>query len=285
MQHKRPLRIERPRDDRHRAGRVGLIALVGFGVGLVWPRLAGFRLVPEAPLEKGEEKASEVSAPASAAAGGVSAKEPVVEQTAPHPKELFSVSPGEVATCRSSASGRLKHCDPVDFDGIARGRIATLSACEAAKHAQGVLSLGFGLDFDQNRVTSVVSGKSTTLSRETTEQLLTCLRKNLGEIALEGILHQHSQYAIFYKVEFSSLADPVEQASPPPSEITLASGKAVVAWDVALVRSSPTRKGEVVARVLQGTRVTVTGRHGDWYRAKYDGKGSEGWIFRTAIGM
>jgi hypothetical protein len=41
----------------------------------------------------------------------------------------------------------------------------------------------------------------------------------------------------------------------------------------------------VVARVLSGTRVSVTGRQGDWYRVKYDGKGAEGWVFRTAIGM
>jgi SH3-like domain-containing protein len=37
--------------------------------------------------------------------------------------------------------------------------------------------------------------------------------------------------------------------------------------------------------VLSGTRVSVSGRNGDWYRIKYDAKGGEGWVFRTAIGM
>ena len=32
-------------------GRVGLIAVFGFALGLIWPRLAGISLVPEAPLE------------------------------------------------------------------------------------------------------------------------------------------------------------------------------------------------------------------------------------------
>ena len=58
-----------------------------------------------------------------------------------------------------------------------------------------------------------------------------------------------------------------------------------MAWDVALVRSQPAKDGEVVARVLSGTRVSVSGRNGDWYRIKYDAKGGEGWVFRTAIGM
>jgi uncharacterized protein YgiM (DUF1202 family) len=58
-----------------------------------------------------------------------------------------------------------------------------------------------------------------------------------------------------------------------------------VSWDVALVRGGPSREDEVVARVLRGTRVSVTGRQGDWYRVKYDGKGNEGWVFRTAVGM
>jgi SH3-like domain-containing protein len=63
-----------------------------------------------------------------------------------------------------------------------------------------------------------------------------------------------------------------------------ASGRATVGWQVALIRNEP-RKGEVVARILSGTNVVVTGRNGDWYRVKYDGKGNEGWVYRSAIGL
>jgi SH3-like domain-containing protein len=51
------------------------------------------------------------------------------------------------------------------------------------------------------------------------------------------------------------------------------------------VRSDPKRDGEVRARVLSGTRVVVTGKNGDWFRIKYDAKGNQGWVYRTAIGM
>lgn len=224
-------------------------------------------------------------APSVAPTGTTTALPPLAEPASAPSKELFSVGPGEVATCRSSKAKKLKRCDPIDFDGVARGRIATLTACDAAKRAQGVLSLGFELDFEKNRVSSVVSGKSTTIPAEDADALLACLRQNLGEVSLDGIRHEHARYAVFYKVEFFSTVDAAGPGEPAASEVTPASGKAVVAWDVALLRVTPTRGSEVVARVLQGTRIVVTGRHGDWYRVKYDGKGSEGWIFRTAIGM
>jgi len=58
-----------------------------------------------------------------------------------------------------------------------------------------------------------------------------------------------------------------------------------VSWETALVHATPEKDGKVVARVLSGTRVAVTGRSGDWYRIKYDARGREGWVFRTAVGM
>jgi len=288
VQQRKPLRVELAREDGVRLGRVGLIAVAGFGVGLIWPHLAGVRLVPAVPSEKGEAASAELSgAPASvsakAASAAAGADMPPSQPLPPSPRDSFSVAPGEVTSCRSSTK-KLDRCDPIDFDAVARGRIATLSACEASKRAQGVLSLGFELDFSKDRVTSVFSGKSTTLPEEDSESLLECLRGNLGEISLAGMRHEHERYTIFYKVEFTSGVERPSPGEPDAREVTPVSGKATVAWDVALVRAAPTREGEVVARVLQGTRVSVTGRHGDWYRVNYDAKG-EGWVFRTAIGM
>jgi SH3-like domain-containing protein len=57
-----------------------------------------------------------------------------------------------------------------------------------------------------------------------------------------------------------------------------------VGWEVAIVRDKP-KEGEIVARILRGTRVIVTGRQDDWYRIKYDAKGTEGWVFGAAIGL
>jgi len=96
---------------------------------------------------------------------------------------------------------------------------------------------------------------------------------------------------VFYRVELKGAKAPLGSASggvegeAAPAEVTPASGTATVTWNTALVRLTPDREGKTIARVLQGTRVGVTGRSGDWYRVKYDAKGSQGWVFRTAIGM
>lgn len=272
-----------------RLGRVGAIAIVGFGIGILWPHLAGVRLVPSVPGEKTEavSNAQLSGAPADPGAGPTPstpvAPQPLeVEPTAA--KQPFTIGSGAVASCRGLGNKPVEVCDPIDFDAVARGRIATLAACEAAERARGLFSLGFDLDFQQNRVTRVHTGKSTTLPKEDAQALEACLEQNLGEVALTGIAHEHAKYTVYYPVEFAGTGESKKPTTEPEEPVVPASGKATVAWDVALVRSRPARDGEVIARVLQGTRVSVTGRKGDWYRVKYDAK-SEGWVFGTAIGM
>jgi SH3-like domain-containing protein len=51
-----------------------------------------------------------------------------------------------------------------------------------------------------------------------------------------------------------------------------------------MIRKTP-KTGAIVARVLGGTRLAVTGRQGDWYRVKYDSEGHEGFVFKAAIGL
>jgi SH3-like domain-containing protein len=46
--------------------------------------------------------------------------------------------------------------------------------------------------------------------------------------------------------------------------------------------ASPTAR--IVARLSYGTRVSVTGRMGDWYQIEHLGK-SVGWVHRQVIGM
>lgn len=274
-----------------RLGRVGIIAVVGFAIGVLWPHVFGVRLVPSVPSEKGntpELSGAPVATGTSGASARVEVDLPAAAPAAPAPaREPFLVSPGEVTSCRDEAGKKLERCDSVDFDGIARGRIATLAVCDVAQRAQGVLSVGFDLDFAADRVAGLLKGKSTSLSEEQTEALFSCLRQNLGEVSLAGIRHRHPRYAVFYRVEFTA-GKSDKEAPGELHDVTPASGTATVAWDVALVRSAPARDAEVVARILQGTRVAVSARRGDWYRVKYDArrdKGGEGWIFRTAIGL
>src|SRR6476646_10031602 len=64
-----PLAVEVPAPDRDSPGwvKVGVIAAVGFVIGVAWPRVMGVKLGPSAP---GEAAAAAASAAASAKAAG-----------------------------------------------------------------------------------------------------------------------------------------------------------------------------------------------------------------------
>jgi uncharacterized protein YgiM (DUF1202 family) len=155
-----------------------------------------------------------------------------------------------------------------------------------------VLSLGFELDFEADKIKSIHAGKSTSLEQERADRLLDCAKKQFASVSLAGIAHEQAAYTLFYRIELlgqsgsgKSNADAAPGGGSGGDQGTPASGRATVSWDVALVRSAPARDGEVRARVLSGTRVIVTGKSGDWFRIKYDAKGNQGWVYRTAIGM
>jgi hypothetical protein len=291
---RQPLKVEIPQDDSPRLGRVGLIAVAGFAIGAVWPMAANFKLVPSAPTPAGPAPGLG-GEPVPASARSVVPPPPAPPQPAAPTEVPAAAGPviGDlsVVSCRDQRGRRVEQCDKVDFDRVARTRLGTLAACDGAAELSGVLSLGFEVDFEKNRLVRVASGKSTTLEASDAEAIVECAKKAFADVNLEGLEHEQSAYNLFYRLEFtaapSSGAEGDEGAAAPAADVpvTPASGRATVSWEVALVRSGPSRDGKVVARILSGTRVVVTGRSGDWYQIKYDTKGTPGWVFRTAIGM
>jgi hypothetical protein len=289
------LKVEVPKqkDEPLKLGRVGIIALVGFGVGVAWPHLAGVRLVPTLPSESSSSgpdlSGAPEERPQASAMASVVPPPPAPEKAPRAPEEQPPVVGEAQITSCSDGGGRVKNCDDVDFDRVARGSIEALDGCEAARGVSGVLSLGFELDFKTERVTRVTSGKTTSLTAKEQSAVLDCYRQAFTKVSLAGIPHEHQRYTVFYRVELKGtkapIVEPLYEGERAPAEVTPASGTATVTWNTALVRETPDREGKTIARVLQGTRVGVTGRSGDWYRVKYDAKGSQGWVFRTAIGM
>jgi hypothetical protein len=276
--------VPAPESDNLRLGRVGIIALIGFLLGVLWPRLAGVRLVPAVP----EDERAAATAPAAAKAASASSAPPASK--ASHEREEADGPPSDVVdrlalgkstvtSCRDAAGRRRDECDAIDLDPLIKPKLLALAQCPTAKTASGMLSLGFEVDFEKNLVSDIQKGKSTTMAEGPAERLVECAIKLLSGISIEGIAHQHVRYTLFYPID---LAPP--RTADGEGEATPASGRATVSWQVALIRSEP-KDGDVVARVLQGTRVLVTGRKGDWYRVKYDAKGNEGWVFRSAIGL
>jgi hypothetical protein len=276
---------------------VGIIALVGFAIGIAWPRLAGVKLVPSVPVPAAAEASARelTGAPVENKPPGPEAAPPAAPAppaaTTDKPAERLLVSDVQIASCRNEHGKRAQSCDRVDFDRVARDHLRELAACPGTEDAAGVLSLGFDLDFEGDKIKSIQSGKSTSLEQDNVDRLLACARERFANVSLAGIPHEQSAYSLYYRLELLAPAGPAKAPDAAPAASagsdasTPVSGRATVSWDVALVRANPARDGEVKARVLSGTRVIVTGKNGDWFRIKYDAKGNQGWVYRTAIGM
>jgi hypothetical protein len=236
-------------DESVRFGRVGVIAVVGFTIGMLWPHLAGVRLVPSVPTPGGSADLS--GAPASEGSTLAPAAEPVAPAAEQQPEApRLTVGELQIATCRSKSGKRQETCDPVDFDRVARSHLESLGRCEGSDELDGVLSLGFELDFTSERIKAISSGKSTSLEQKQVDLLLKCAKKEFENVSLTSIPHEHAHYLLFYRLEFSKRAEPAEAVAAEPGsepagegEVTEASGRATVAWDVALIRSAPSLSG------------------------------------------
>jgi len=285
-------------DDRLRLGKVGLLAALGLVTGLLWPRLFGVHLVPPPPTDGPSSSASAAASVTAAAPIAPEQPSTTPETTARTSKDAPpTVKPpkvilAQVVSCRNKDGERETHCDTPELDAIMQSPLQSLVACDAADGIRGLLSLGFDVDFEASKLDHFTVGKSTTLAPATAKQLLQCGEKDLSRVSLQGVPHTKSSYRVFYKVDFNeqlagpaaAVNEPAGQDPPASAEVISASGRVTVTWEAALVRAMP-KDGEVLARVLGGTRLTVTGRQGEWYRVKYDAKGSEGWVFKSAVGL
>jgi Bacterial SH3 domain len=253
-------------------GKVGWIAALGFAIGVAWPRLLGVSLVPEAPVRETLPKEEESREVAPSEPG---------EQKKLTPADLLEISEPLVTSCRDAEDKTLSTCNDVNFDDLFHAPLLSLTTCPGATGVFGTLSLGFEVSFREQKVQKIDSGKSTNLPLAIKDQLLGCAREQLGAVQLGKTRASAATYTVFYKLLFKS----AEVAASEAETTVQASGIATVEWRTALVRDEPNGEAKVVARVLAGARLTVTGRRGDWYRVKYDAKGREGWTHGAALGL
>lgn len=254
--------------------RVGIIALLGFGVGVVWPRLAGVSLVPEPPVEH-----SAPSAPSDIQTGAPTPTEAPPRTIAP--KERLAIGPAKITSCRDQAGQKVDRCGTLEIDALLQPTLLSLTECPAASGAFGTLSLGLELDLGKGKISGVQSGKSTSLPASVTKEILRCAEEGLALVSPARVKGSHASYTIYYVLEFKT----PEEVVSGESDVTPASGKGTVRWQTALIRKEPARDGEVLARLLTGSEVIVTGRRGEWYRVKYDAQGREGWVHGAALGL
>ena len=273
---------------------MGVIAGVGFAIGIAWPWLAGVRLVPSPPTDEladlvpaasasASAGAPEATAPAESTSGVAGFAAPPAAPTRTR-EETVKVSDMKVTVCRDGEGKKLKDCDRPQLDAPLRPHLLALAACEVAVGAAQTLSIGFELDLEKKSITDVFAGKSTTFTKDKAHALVDCARKEVASVSLDGIEHEHSRYTAFYFIEFIPPGTVVEAPGAPAEETAEASGLATIGWDVAVVRDEP-EDGKILTRLRYGTRVVVTARRGKWYEVKYDAKGTKGWVHRNALGL
>ncbi len=298
-----PLTVEVPASgaDRPAWKKVGVIAAIGFLVGVAWPRLAGVRLGPSVP--------ESVSAVASAAppesgsaavpgaspnvAPGLSGGAPTPPQgvpavvAVPAPAVALTVGHGVVFGCKTAGGDSLKggECGTLPgLDGIVMPRLRKIAECPEAANNTGKMHVVVHVDFARGGV-GVDLGRGNTVGSP--EALLACAKTAMQGAVMSGVAHENPRYSIAYSV---TLADASGAATQPAS----ASGKgggdasgegaAQVVWEVAIVRDAP-KTGKVIARLQRGTALHVGPAKEGWFPVKYgDGFASDGWVYRGAIG-
>ena len=282
----------------------------------------GIRLGPSAPTEAtaattaSATRAAELPATVASSQVAPAATPPPAP---PAPAEVLPsvvVGRGVVISCRTEDGDQLKGASACGslgaFDSIARPKLAKLSSCPAARAANGKLSAVFSLDFKVNRV-GVEVGKSSTVPG--TDGFTSCLHSLFQGVSLGPVAHDQAKYAVVYSATFASSSAPASPSSapaanpsPPPSvtpssvplptqlpartppsaaaSLAAASddGAAQVVWEVALVRDSP-RTGQVVARLQRGTKLRVGSGEDGWFKVQFGPSfGTEGYVYRGAIG-
>lgn len=299
------LRIEVPpaEADRPVWARVGVIAAVGFIVGIAWPKIAGVRLGPSAPGESASSPVAAVTAPlnsapveAPAASAPPVASVAVAPSGAGHPAATtgdtamptVSFARGSILSCRTADGETKKGKDcgagPA-IDAIVGARLKRLASCPAAKGATGKLSAVIAFDFAADNVVVNV-GKSSTVDNPDT--IAQCLSSSLKSASLGQAAHEHSRYVIAYTATFTNDGTGKPGATPAaandPAPTASAGEEAQVSWEVGLVRDAP-KTGAIVARLPRGSKVKLGGGKDGWYEISYGAAfDQKGWLYRGALG-
>jgi Bacterial SH3 domain len=310
----RPLTVDipGPGSDRPAWSRVGIIGVAGFVLGMAWPKLAGVKIGPAVPADlraqvdpgappPGSATAATRARPSGSASTGASAAASAsasadADPDVPPPnQEMVVIGPGRIVKCSDKKDKKIEDCEKLLFDPIAVKRLRELSRCPSALGLTGKLTVGFEVDFKKKEVGVKKSKRDkTSLPSSTVSGILQCAAKEFGNVSLEEVPHKHRSYTLEYVLSFYGpgkhpdappSADPGGDGEPSAGSTTSeadASGSAVVAWDTALLRKEP-KDGEVVARLVRGTKVKILGKQSDWYKIESGSK--TGWVYRGTIGL
>jgi len=293
------VRVPAPGEDHPRWRRVGVITAIGFVIGVLWPRLAGIRMGPSVP-EAASPVASvapppapvEPAAPSPAAQSPASAGVPAAV-VAPAPSASaaaavnLAVGHGVVFACKTSDGDSAKgaECGTLPgLDGLVMPRLRKLAECPEAVGANGKVHFVVHLDFARGGI-GIDLGRGHGVSSP--DALLACAKTDITGMSIVGVPHDNPRYSVAYSVSFSggsATAGAPPSAAPSTRAGEAAEGSAQVIWEVAIVRDAP-KTGKVIARLQRGADLHLGAPKDGWYPVKFgDGFGSDGWVYRGAIG-
>lgn len=222
-----PLAVEVPSPERDKPAwvKVGVIAAVGFIVGIAWPRLVGVRLGPSAPGESASAAASASgaqaagrapdappgSAAAKASATGVpmasataaSATTPVANAGAALPPKIV-VTKGNVITCKTADGEKKtgKECGPVaGLDLLVRDKMKGISTCGGVEGQTGKFAIVANADFKSGRFWYEVNKGATV---QNIDAISSCLKNAFHGQAVTNVPHEHPRYTVSYSAVLSA---------------------------------------------------------------------------------
>ncbi len=300
----RPLTVEipAPAADQPVWSRVGIIGVVGFVVGMAWPRVAGVKIGPAVPADlRAQVEGSASSSPrapasiASSAGSASAGAAPSADPDAPPAanQEMVVIGPGKITRCSDKKDDKIEDCEKLLIDPIVVKRLRALAKCPSALGLNGKVTIGFEVDFAKQEVGVKRRKKGTSLPSSTVAGIVSCAAHDFGNVSLAEVPHKHRRYTLEYALSFYGPGKHPE-AAPTPNAVDAepaagattsadeATGTAIVAWDTALLRKEP-KDGNVVARLVRGTKVKIAGKQGDWYKIESGSK--VGWVYRGTIGL
>ena len=288
--------IPRPEADRPSWVRIGIIAVIGFAVGVAWPRIAGVRLGPSAPVKEAAAPVESASAPVTTALPVVSATPTVAPVAVIAAPPVVTVTRGSIVSCKTDSGESLKGKDCgklTGFDGIAQARIRKIAASPAAQDNEGKLTVLVTLDFGTNKVVYVDVPKSSTVKNP--EAFKSLLTSQFQGVSLGTVDHDQPRVTMSYAATLAPASGSESPTTPStgtgtstpqttPTTPSADEGSATIVWDVAVVRDTP-HTGAVVARLPRGTKVKLGDNTGGWFKIKYGANfTSEGFLYRGAVG-
>lgn len=283
-----------PEEDRPAWGRVGIIAILGFVVGVAWPRLAGISLGPNPPADAPRAATSATAAaPAKTAlSGAVPATNAIpgasnaMAAAAPPVSNEQGVSLGaaEISRCRDLKGKAVETCDKLSIEGSFEPRLKELNRCPSALGLSGKVSFSFDLDF-KNKTLKVQRAKAK-LPRTTLDGLTRCVEKSFSGVSLDEITHENNRYTISYEVSFLPPGSQVpEQPAPAePKGTALENKTGKIVWGSCQVREAPSKTASVIGKLPRKADVKLLEEKDGWYRIEFNDK-QQAWIFGAAVAV